>query len=78
MSNETDAQEAAIKSKEFSVHPDYRAFFVGVNVCDEHNVQSMVDAITSEFGRVDCSVNSAGVCSQFRNLLLIGLPFDVL
>jgi NAD(P)-dependent dehydrogenase (short-subunit alcohol dehydrogenase family) len=34
---------------------------VKVDVSDEASVQSMVDATVKEFGRIDYSINSAGV-----------------
>ena len=43
-------------------HPEYRAIAVMVDVTDPESVQSMVDTTIKEFGRIDYSVNSAGVC----------------
>ena len=57
------AQETAEKSKQFAKDPKYRALGVMVDVTDPISVQAMVDVALKEFGRVDYSVNSAGVCA---------------
>ena len=49
-------------SKKFAKNPEYRAIAVKVDVTDPESVQSMVDTAIKEFGRIDHSVNSAGVC----------------
>ena len=54
-------QETAEKSKQHATHPKYRALSVMVDVTDPASVQEMVDAAVKEFGRIDYSVNSAGV-----------------
>ncbi len=54
-------QETAEKSKQHATHPEYRALSVMVDVTDPASVQEMVDAAVKEFGRIDYSVNSAGV-----------------
>lgn len=55
------AQETAEKSKQHATHPKYRALGVMVDVTDPASVQDMVDVAVKEFGRIDYSVNSAGV-----------------
>lgn len=59
--NKSGAQEAADKSKKFAAHPNYRTLVVEVDVTDPAGVQAVVDAAVKEFGRIDYSVNSAGV-----------------
>lgn len=55
------AQEAAEKSKSYAKHPEFRALGMVVDVADPISVQAMVDAAIEDFGRIDYSVNSAGV-----------------
>lgn len=59
--NEQGAQESAEKSKSFAKHPDYRAVAVQVDITNEASVQNMVDKAVKEFGRIDYSINCAGV-----------------
>jgi len=59
--NVQGVQETAEKSKHHATHPDYRALGVRVDVTDPASVQDMVDVAVKEFGRIDYSVNSAGV-----------------
>lgn len=54
-------QETSEKSKQYAKHPDYRTLGVMVDVTDSASVQGMVDVAMKEFGRIDYSVNSAGV-----------------
>ena len=56
-----DCQEAAQRSKQFATHPDYRVLILTVNIVDESSVQAMVDNTIKEFGRIDYSINCAGV-----------------
>ncbi|MCJ1333643.1 hypothetical protein MMC10_010343 [Thelotrema lepadinum] len=60
------AQQAVEESKRWAINPDYRAIAVQVDVASPESVQSMVDSTVREFGRIDHSVNSAGVPSQSR------------
>ncbi|KAK3172342.1 hypothetical protein OEA41_005663 [Lepraria neglecta] len=62
--NKQGAQESAEMSKKFAKNPEYRAIAVKVDVTDPESVQSMVDTAIKEFGRIDHSVNSAGVSSS--------------
>ena len=55
------AQQAVEESKRWAINPDYRAIAVQVDVASPESVQSMVDSTVREFGRIDHSVNSAGV-----------------
>ncbi|KAI1820013.1 NAD(P)-binding protein [Xylaria intraflava] len=59
--NGQGAQEAAAESKNYAKHPEYRAVAVEVDVSKENSVQNMVDVTVKEFGRIDYSVNSAGI-----------------
>lgn len=58
---ETEAKEAAEKSKELVTTRDYQAFAVQVNLADTASVRSMVDYAVEKFGRIDYCINSAGV-----------------
>jgi NAD(P)-dependent dehydrogenase (short-subunit alcohol dehydrogenase family) len=60
--NEHGATESAEASKKYATHPMYRAIGIKVNVTDRASVQAMVDKAVKEFGRIDYSVNCAGVC----------------
>lgn len=67
--NEQGAREAAGESKCYAQNPNYRAIAVAVDVTDPSSVQEMVDQTVKEFGRIDYSVNSAGVSEQIHPLL---------
>ncbi|KAI0388790.1 NAD(P)-binding protein [Xylariaceae sp. FL0594] len=56
------AQNAAEESSSrYAKHPAYRAVAVKVDARDETSVRNMVDVAVKEFGRIDYSVNSAGM-----------------
>ena len=59
--NEQGARDSAEKSKDFAKNPHYRAITARVDVTNPESVQNMVDTTIKEFGRIDCSVNCAGV-----------------
>lgn len=59
--NEEGAQESATASRKFATNPEYKVLVVKVDVVDPASVQSMVDVTIKELGRIDYSVNSAGV-----------------
>ena len=59
--HEKGAQEAAEESKKSAKHPDYRAMPLRMDIADEASVQNMVDTTIERFGRIDYSVNSAGI-----------------
>jgi NAD(P)-dependent dehydrogenase (short-subunit alcohol dehydrogenase family) len=59
--NYEGALENAEKSKVFATNPQYRALGIKVDTSDPESVQEMVNRTISEFGRIDYSVNSAGV-----------------
>lgn len=67
--NKQGAHETAEKSKQYAKHPEYRALGVTVDVTDAISVQGMVDVAIKEFGRIDYSVNSAGVRISLRTSL---------
>ena len=60
--NEEGALTAAEESKKFAENASFKAITVKVDVTDEASVDSMVQTALREFGRIDYSVNSAGVC----------------
>ena len=59
--DEESARAVCEKAKTLATHPEYRGIAVRVDVTDSTSVQSMVHAAVTEFGRIDYSVNSAGV-----------------
>ena len=59
----SNCQEAAEKSKQYATHADYRVLVLEVDVANELSVQTMVDKAVQEFGKIDYSVNCAGVSS---------------
>ena len=62
-----DAAQAGVESsKALATNPEYRALALAVDVADVKSVEGMVAQTVATFGRVDYSVNSAGV----RNLVL--------
>ena len=67
--NRQGARETAEKSKQYAKHPEYRALSVAVDVTDADSVQNMVHLALKEFGRIDYSVNSAGVRISLRTSL---------
>ncbi|KAI2602117.1 hypothetical protein GGR54DRAFT_625628 [Hypoxylon sp. NC1633] len=58
------AHRAAEQSKSTATNPAYRVLAVHVDVSNEGSVQRMVDRVREEFGRIDYSVNSAGIGVQ--------------
>lgn len=58
------ATAAAEESKLLATNPNYRALTIEVNVRDPDSVQEMVDTVVMAFGRIDYSVNSAGVSDK--------------
>ena len=55
------ARDSAEQSKRLASHSEYRYLIVHVDITDEESVQALVDAAVKEFGRIDYSVNCAGV-----------------
>lgn len=64
--NEEGALAAAEESKKFAVHDSFKAIAVKVDITDEASVDNMVQTTLDKFGRIDYSVNSAGVMKPFR------------
>ena len=62
--NHEAAQEAARESGSVATHPAYKAMAVAVDVSDKASVDEMIKAAVHAFGRIDYSVNSAGVGVQ--------------
>ena len=62
--NEQGARTAAEESKCYSQNPNYRSMAIAVDVTDPSSVQEMVDQTMKEFGRIDYSINSAGVSKK--------------
>ncbi|OTA98255.1 hypothetical protein M426DRAFT_42768, partial [Hypoxylon sp. CI-4A] len=59
--NEEGAQEAAEQSRNHATNKDFRPLSIYVDISDENSVHIMADTTISEFGRIDYSINSAGV-----------------
>ena len=59
--DEAGARDSAEQSKRLASHSDYRFLVVHVDITDAESVQAMVDGAVKEFGRIDYSVNCAGV-----------------
>ena len=59
--NEEGAQAAAAECRTLATHPNFKATAVKVDITDEASVDYMVAAALEDFGRIDYSVNSAGV-----------------
>ncbi|RYP55219.1 hypothetical protein DL769_010230 [Monosporascus sp. CRB-8-3] len=64
--NEHGAQDAAEKGMKFATNGDYRALAIKVDITEEDSVQAMVDTAVKELGRIDYSVNNAGVSELKR------------
>lgn len=60
--NEEGAAASAENSKSYASNKEYKALSIKVDVTDPVSVQAMVDFTVRSFGRIDYSVNSAGVC----------------
>lgn len=74
--DEESAVSTAEESKQYASNKNYRAAAFKVNVTDPDQVQSMVDFVVREFGRLDYCVNSAGVSSPGKTLYLILNPWE--
>ncbi|CAG8958367.1 hypothetical protein HYFRA_00011044 [Hymenoscyphus fraxineus] len=59
--NYENALANAEKSKAHATNPNYRAISTQVDVSSPESVQAIVDLTVQEFGRIDYSVNSAGL-----------------
>lgn len=64
MNTET-AKASSEESRRFASNQEYQTTIFEMNVQDEKSVQAMVDFVVKEFGRLDYSVNAAGV--RLRN-----------
>ncbi|PSN60582.1 NAD(P)-binding protein [Corynespora cassiicola Philippines] len=62
--NYSAALETARESKIHATHADYEALAIAVDVGDPESVDQMVAAAVQAFGRIDYSINSAGVGVQ--------------
>ena len=59
--DESAALSAAEESVQIATNPNYRQICIKVDVSDLASVEGMVDEAVKSFGRIDYSVNSAGV-----------------
>ena len=67
--NEEGALAAAEESKKLAENANFKAIAVKVDITDEASVDNMVQSALKEFGRIDYSVNSAGVCLPLHVIL---------
>lgn len=65
------AEESVLESHKLASHGDYRGVAVRVDTSSDESVQAMVEGAFSAFGRIDYSVNSAGVCLSQEDLIKI-------
>ena len=56
--------EAARESEAIATNPGYKSLAVALDVCDVVSVEKMIQAAVEAFGRIDYSVNSAGIGVQ--------------
>jgi len=61
------AELAASESRTQAINPEFRAIAIEVDVSKEESVEKMVKIVNDEFGRIDYSVNSAGVSRELSN-----------
>lgn len=59
--NKSAAEEAAEEARARAKNLQFRATAIEVDVSNETSVDLMVRSVQREFGRIDYSVNSAGV-----------------
>lgn len=59
--NHAAAEEVARECESLAINPDYKSLAIAVDVGDVARVDRMVAAAVETFGRIDYSVNSAGV-----------------
>ncbi|GLI73913.1 putative secondary metabolism biosynthetic enzyme [Penicillium ochrochloron] len=62
--NYNAALQTARESESIAANPNYKALAVIVDVCNPASVSNMVNTAIAMFGRIDYSVNSAGVGVQ--------------
>ncbi|RDW79385.1 short-chain dehydrogenase [Coleophoma cylindrospora] len=62
--NLNTAQKAADEAKAKANNPNLRTLAIQVDVSNERSVELMVQKVQDEFGRIDYSVNSAGIGVQ--------------
>ena len=71
--NEEGALAAAEESKKCAKDASFKAIAVKVDITDETSVDNMVQTALKEFGRIDYSVNSAGVCHSPRMFSMLSI-----
>ena len=76
--NEEGALAAATESKKFAVHDSFEAIAIKVDIAEEASVDNMVQITLSEFGRIDYSVNCAGVYPTIHMFPVFGMTDAVL
>lgn len=59
--NTTTAKASSEESKKYASNKEYQTTTYEMNVQDDNSVQSMVDFVVKEYGRLDYAINAAGV-----------------
>jgi NAD(P)-dependent dehydrogenase (short-subunit alcohol dehydrogenase family) len=62
--NPAAAEKVAEECQKLATNKSFIAMAIQVDVCDAKSVEQMVKRTIAEFGRIDYSVNSAGVRSH--------------
>jgi NAD(P)-dependent dehydrogenase (short-subunit alcohol dehydrogenase family) len=62
--NHSAAETTARDSEKLATNPSFRTLALSVDVSDPTSVNTMVAAAVKEFGRIDYSINSAGIGVQ--------------
>ncbi|KAF2439287.1 short-chain dehydrogenase/reductase SDR [Karstenula rhodostoma CBS 690.94] len=62
--NYSSAENTARESEKLATNPSFRTLALAVDVSDPSSVNSMVETAVKEFGRIDYSINSAGIGVQ--------------
>ena len=71
--DEDGACDSAEQSNRLASHSNYRDLIIHVDITDAESVQAMVDVAVKKFGRIDYSVNCAGV--NFSSDFFVVGPF---
>lgn len=74
--NKEGALAAAEESKKLAKDASFKAIAVKVDITDEASVDNMVQTALKEFGRIDYSVNSAGVCRPSHMFPVLSMTDD--
>lgn len=65
--NLASAQLASEESKAFATNASYRTIALAVDVSSDKSMDTMVEKVVVEFGKIDYAVSSAGVRSALHS-----------